>query len=86
MDKKAAEEILTGYVKLAQKALEVEYGTNYTEEDLRKLAMVLIAQDQQAAMEKEAEFAIFSSFAEELKNQGVNPIPVLKKLDEILGD
>lgn len=48
--------------------------------------MVLIAQDQQAAMEKEAEFAIFSSFADELKNQGVDPIPVLKKLSETLGD
>jgi hypothetical protein len=84
MDKKAAKEILAGYVNIAQKALEIEYGANYTDEDLSKLAMVLVAQDQQAAMEKEAEFAIFSSFAEELKNQGVNPIPVLKKLNEIL--
>jgi hypothetical protein len=81
---KAAEEILSGYVKLAQAALESEYGTNYTSEDLRKLAQVLIAQDQQAAMKKEAEFAIFSSFADELKNIGIDPIPVLKRLDNAI--
>jgi hypothetical protein len=78
-----ADEILTGYVKLAQKSLD-QFGNEYTEDDLLKLSMVLIAQDQQAAMEKEAEFAIFSSFADELKNQGIDPIPVLKKLDEVL--
>ena len=81
-----ADEILTGYVKIAQKALETGYGNEYSSDDLLKLSMVLIAQDQQAAMEKEAEFAIFSSFADELKNQGVDPIPVLMKLDEVLGD
>ena len=85
MEKQAAEEILTEYVKLAQKSLDA-FGGGYTNEDLLKLSMVLIAQDQQAAMEKEAEFAIFSSFADELKNQGVDPIPVLKRLSEVLGD
>ena len=84
MDKQAAEKILTGYVKTAEKALQEVYGANYTREDLTKLSMVLIAQDQQAAMEKEANFAIFSSFADELKKQGVDPVPVLTKLSEVL--
>jgi hypothetical protein len=84
MKKTAAEEILTGYVKTAEKALETVFGKQYTEDDLLKLSMVLIAQDQQAAMEKEANFAIFSSFADELKKQGVDPVPVLTKLSEVL--
>jgi hypothetical protein len=84
MEKSAADTVLEGYVKIAQAALKSEYGKNYTQEDLTKLSMVLIAQDQQAAMEKEAEFAVFSSFADELSKQGVDPIPVLTELDKVL--
>jgi hypothetical protein len=71
--------ILGEYVKVAEQLLK-EYGDAYTPDSLEKLSMVLIERDRISAMEKEAEDIIYHSFAEELQNLGVDPIPVLKEM------
>lgn len=79
----AARGVLEEYVKVAGTMLKQEYGESYTPETLEKLSMVLIERDKQSAMEKEAEAVIYRSFADELKNLGVDPLPVLKDLAKI---
>ncbi len=75
--------ILGEYIKTAQMVLEKEFGNNYSSETLEKFAMILIEEDRQNALEKEAESIVYRSFADELKNLGINPIPVLKEMSQI---
>ncbi len=79
----AARGVLEEYVKAAELLLAREYGENYTPQTIEKLAMVLIERDKEAAMRKEAEAVIYRSFADELKNQGIDPLPVLKELAQV---
>jgi hypothetical protein len=72
--------VLQEYVKAAETMLKQEYGLNYTPENIEKLAMVLIERDKETAMEKEADNVIYRSFAGELINLGINPIPILKDM------
>jgi hypothetical protein len=83
MSDTATKAVLEEYVKIAEAVLEKEYGANYTPETLEKFAMILIESDRISALEKEAESVIYRSFADELKNLGINPLPVLKGLAEV---
>jgi hypothetical protein len=75
--------VLEEYVKAAETMLAQEYPGNYTPETLEKLSMVLIERDRESAMEKEAEDVIFRSFADELQNLGIDPLPVLKEMAKV---
>jgi|WetSurSiteA1Bulk_404760.scaffolds.fasta_scaffold148889_2 hypothetical protein len=78
-----AKAVIEEYVKTAEAVLAKEFGSNVTPEMLEKFAMILIESDRQNALEKEAESVIYRSFADELKNQGIDPLPVLKGLAEV---
>lgn len=67
-------EILSKYAEFADNALKEEFGTDYTEEDVEKLAEMLIRRDLEISEEEEkiAELAdagkvLARSFAEELQ-------------------
>jgi hypothetical protein len=83
MQEETAKEILAEYVKTAEWALQ-QAGEDYTLETLEKLAMVLIAKDNEAAMVKEAEEVTYRAFADELATLGVDPLPILKELNKII--
>lgn len=71
MTKEAAQEVLKEYIKVAATLLQDEYGDDYTPNAVAQLADRLIAQDQQAAFEKEAALIRQYAFEQELsKNAG----------------
>lgn len=78
-----AKAVLGEYVKTAEAVLTKEYGSKFTPETLEKFAMILIESDKQSALEKEAESVIYRSFADELGNLGIDPLPVLKELAQV---
>lgn len=79
----AVKAVIEDYVKTAEAVLTKEYGNDFTPETLEKFAMILIESDRKNALEKEAESVIYRSFADELKDLGVDPLPVLKELAQV---
>lgn len=68
-------ELLAKYAEFADNALREEYGDDYTEEDVEKLAEMLIERDMEISEEQEkvaeivdAGKVLARSFAEELQN------------------
>jgi hypothetical protein len=69
-------QVLGEYVKVAESLLH----PSASPDSIEKLAMVLIESDYENALEKEAESVVYTAFAEELMNNGVDPLPILKEL------
>lgn len=71
--------ILEEYVKVAASLLQ----PSSSPETIEKLAMVLIESDYENAFEKEAESAVYTAFANELIENGVDPLPALKEFAKL---